>query len=67
MRTDGLRFLCADCETVERTTAEEVRGGIMVLALWGPCDGDFVADLDHDGEVGITDFLGVLAAWGPCP
>jgi hypothetical protein len=40
---------------------------LMVLALWGPCDGDCVADLDHDEEVGITDFLGVLAAWGPCP
>jgi len=25
------------------------------------------ADLDGDGEVGITDFLDLLAAWGPCP
>jgi hypothetical protein len=24
-------------------------------------------DLDDDGMVGVTDFLGVLAAWGPCP
>jgi hypothetical protein len=25
------------------------------------------ADLDHDGTVGITDFLAMLALWGPCP
>jgi hypothetical protein len=25
------------------------------------------ADLDGDDEVGITDFLALLAAWGPCP
>jgi len=25
------------------------------------------ADIDNDGNVGILDFLGVLAAWGPCP
>ena len=24
-------------------------------------------DLDGDGEVGIVDFLALLAAWGPCP
>jgi hypothetical protein len=24
-------------------------------------------DLDGDGEVGVTDFLDVLAFWGPCP
>ena len=24
-------------------------------------------DLDGDGQVGITDFLMLLAAWGPCP
>ncbi len=27
----------------------------------------FPADLDRDLEVGITDFLALLAAWGPCP
>ena len=27
------------------------------------CPGDF----DGDGDVGITDFLDLLAAWGPCP
>jgi pyrrolidone-carboxylate peptidase len=25
------------------------------------------ADIDHDGVVGILDFLALLAAWGPCP
>jgi len=24
------------------------------------------ADLDEDGNVGINDFLALLAAWGPC-
>jgi len=24
-------------------------------------------DIDGDGNVGITDFLDLLAAWGPCP
>ena len=28
-----------------------------------PCD----ADVDGDGNVGINDFLDLLAAWGPCP
>lgn len=25
------------------------------------------ADVDNDGNVGVLDFLQVLAAWGPCP
>ncbi len=25
------------------------------------------ADVDDDGEVGVIDFLLVLANWGPCP
>ena len=28
-----------------------------------PC----VGDLDYDGNVGINDFLDLLANWGPCP
>jgi hypothetical protein len=24
-------------------------------------------DIDDDGQVGVTDFLAILAAWGPCP
>jgi hypothetical protein len=43
-------------------------------ALWGPA-GNWVCpiiplggcpDFDDDGQVGVTDFLAVLAAWGPC-
>jgi hypothetical protein len=25
------------------------------------------ADIDHDGAVGVSDFLALLADWGPCP
>ena len=25
------------------------------------------ADLSGDGEIGVTDLLGLLAAWGACP
>ena len=28
---------------------------------------DCPADVDGSGDVGVTDFLAVLAAWGPCP
>ncbi len=31
------------------------------------CPGSCPADVDGDGEVGINDFLDLLAAWGPCP
>lgn len=37
--------------------------GTDVRAYRTPCPGD----LDCDGEVGIIDFLGLIAAWGPCP
>ncbi len=26
-----------------------------------------LGDLDGDGQVGVVDFLGLLALWGPCP
>ena len=31
------------------------------------CPQPCVADLDGDGNVGIVDFLDLLAAWGLCP
>jgi hypothetical protein len=34
-----------------------------VRAYQTPCPGD----LDCDDEVGVLDFLALLAAWGPCP
>ena len=38
-----------------------------LLGAWGPCAG-CPADINHDGVVGITDFLTLLANWGPaCP
>ena len=39
-------------------------GSAFVFDLSGPC---CPGDIDGDGEVGITDFLELLANWGPCP
>ncbi len=36
-----------------------------LFAAWGPCPKDCcLADLDIDGDVGITDFLLLLGNWG---
>jgi hypothetical protein len=40
--------------------------GTAVLALWGT-DPAGPPDFDRDGDVGITDFLTLLAHWGACP
>jgi hypothetical protein len=45
---------------------EDVLGLIAkqyLIAAEDPCPGD----ADHDGNVGVTDFLIMLANWGPCP
>jgi hypothetical protein len=42
--------------------------------VWDESDGTFIVidvppcpeDFDGDGEIGVTDFLLLLAAWGPC-
>ena len=39
--------------------------GQYTITLLPPCL-SCVADIDGDGNVGIQDFLGLLAAWGPC-
>jgi hypothetical protein len=31
------------------------------------CDAAVPGDLDGDGDVDVSDLLGLLAAWGPCP
>ena len=38
----------------------------MLLAAWGPCDGDCPADINDDGEVGPADLAMLLASWGAC-
>jgi len=38
---------------------------MLQLAAWGPNPGH-PADFDGDGEVGINDFLELLANWGLC-
>ena len=43
---------------------------LILLAAWGPCNGDCPEDLNADGNVGIVDFLILLGDWGleplPC-
>ncbi|MHC4652356.1 MAG: hypothetical protein ACYTES_16055 [Planctomycetota bacterium] len=36
----------------------------ITVASWPEC---VVEDVNRDGEVGINDFLQMLAEWGPCP
>jgi hypothetical protein len=45
------------------------RADLLLLFLdWcGGLHDDCPGDLDGDGEVGVTDFLAMLAAWGPNP
>ena len=40
---------------------------IIVALLAFTVGGSCPSDIDNNGEVGITDFLQVLADWGPCP
>ena len=41
--------------------------GIETCLLIVPAIGACREDLDASGDVGITDFLALLAHWGPCP
>ena len=36
---------------------------LLALAVGGTCP----SDINNDGNVGINDFLQLLADWGPCP
>ena len=38
------------------------RGNTGFIIEWTPCPGD----LDHTGDVGVSDFLELLGNWGPC-
>jgi hypothetical protein len=42
-------------------------GDVTLLITWVDAPDPCPADLDGDGEVGITDLLALLAAWGPNP
>ncbi len=57
-----LRFGVCDCPNDSVTEA-----GIDDFQVTAICAAVCLADLDGDGEVGITDFLALLAAWGPNP
>ena len=42
-------------------------GGMLTVTCAGTCPTPCVADINGDTQVGILDFLGLLAAWGPNP
>ncbi len=46
---------------IDQSTSEDYNGNGV------PDECECLADLDGDGEVGILDFLFLLANWGPCP
>ena len=56
-----VRFGVCDCPNDSVTEA-----GIDDFQVTAICAAGCLADLDGDGEVGITDFLELLANWGSC-
>lgn len=39
---------------------------LVLLAAWGPCQGECPEDLDGSDDVGFSDLLALLTVWGPC-
>ncbi len=77
-RSDGLTWACADLDNdgTHPSTSGEEKVGAMLLDFfktspfsqpWFLASPPLSGDLDGDGEVGILDFLALLAAWGSCP
>jgi hypothetical protein len=58
---DGVADLAAPTHTVPPLT------GHLTIAAGLPGNASIPGDIDGDGNVGILDFLALLAAWGPCP
>jgi hypothetical protein len=57
-----------DCAIVPQETCL-AQGGVFVGGPCGPdtCPQPCPGDIDDDGEVGVLDFLIILANWGVCP
>lgn len=61
---DGACVTATESSCLSADGAYQGDGAICAeAACSGPCPGD----VDHDGLVGIQDFLMLLAAWGSCP
>ncbi len=58
-----MRFGICDCPNDSVTEAGIDDFEVTILCAAGPCP----ADLDTDGQVGVTDLLILLSAWGPNP
>ena len=66
----GACCLNDSCIALQETNCIAVGGtyqGDNTTCVASGCPGFCPGDIDGDGTVGITDFLGVLAAWGACP
>jgi len=59
---DNVSFFGLDEPAIDRLGVTFVD----LLGQWGTDPGG-PPDLDGDGNVGIVDFLELLASWGPCP
>ena len=44
----------------------DVQDLLLVILLWGPCDGACDADLNGDNVVDVLDLLAVILGWGGC-
>jgi len=71
---DQFRMSLKVCEDVEPLCPGDLNGDgvvnvsdlLILLAQWGPCDGNCDADLDGNGVVNVSDLLILLSAWGSC-
>ncbi len=56
------RFPLAGTPSIVANAGPEGKTFLMLVAAWARPG----ADLDGDGDTGITDFLALLANWDPC-
>jgi hypothetical protein len=64
--TDGETFDVLTPEWGSFSDSYDYGAGTVTITVdsWPPC---VIEDVNRDGEVGVNDFLQMLAEWGPCP
>ena len=63
--TDQFRVRFTASDLILGSVVEAGVDGVEIFKLF--CESAACPDVDGDGEVGVLDFLGMLAAWGPNP